>query len=63
MHIARSIRADGREEVVEFQPMRDIFHALQQIRYTGFVDLEYEVHADDPLLPLAGALRSFAASS
>jgi sugar phosphate isomerase/epimerase len=30
-------------------PVREIFQALIAIRYPGFVDLEYEVHADDPM--------------
>lgn len=30
-------------------PVREIFQALIAIRYGGFVDLEYEVHADDPM--------------
>jgi sugar phosphate isomerase/epimerase len=30
-------------------PMREIFQALIAINYKGFVDLEYEVHADDPM--------------
>jgi sugar phosphate isomerase/epimerase len=28
-------------------PIRDIFDALVKIRYPGWVDLEYEIHADD----------------
>lgn len=30
-------------------PVREIFQALMAIRYAGFVDLEYEVHGDDPM--------------
>lgn len=30
-------------------PIREIFAALAQINYKGFVDLEYEIKADDPL--------------
>ena len=30
-------------------PMRDIFAALVAIQYKGFVDLEYEIHGDDPM--------------
>ena len=30
-------------------PVREIFQALAAIRYPGFVDLEYEVHPDDPM--------------
>jgi sugar phosphate isomerase/epimerase len=38
-------------------PIREIFEALIAINYKGFVDLEYEVHADDPM---PGAMASFA---
>ncbi|MGA2421891.1 MAG: sugar phosphate isomerase/epimerase, partial [Candidatus Acidiferrum sp.] len=38
-------------------PVRGIFEALAAEKYKGFVDLEYEVHADDPM---AGVSRSFA---
>jgi sugar phosphate isomerase/epimerase len=30
-------------------PVREIFNALREIGYKGFVDLEYEVHGDDPM--------------
>ncbi len=30
-------------------PVREIFNALIETRYKGFVDLEYEVHGDDPM--------------
>ena len=38
-------------------PIREIFEALIAIKYKGFVDLEYEVHADDPM---PGVMASFA---
>jgi sugar phosphate isomerase/epimerase len=38
-------------------PVRDIFEALMAVQYRGFVDLEYEVHADDPM---PGVTKSFA---
>ncbi len=38
-------------------PFREIFEALVAIGYKGFVDLEYEVHADDPM---PGVISSFA---
>jgi sugar phosphate isomerase/epimerase len=38
-------------------PVREIFQALVAIRYQGFVDLEYEIHADDPM---PGVIGSFA---
>jgi sugar phosphate isomerase/epimerase len=30
-------------------PIRQIFEALIKINYPGFVDLEYEIHGDDPM--------------
>lgn len=38
-------------------PVREIFTALTAIHYPGFVDLEYEVHPDDPM---PGVISSFA---
>jgi sugar phosphate isomerase/epimerase len=38
-------------------PMREIFQALIATNYKGFVDLEYEVHGDDPM---PGVIGSFA---
>lgn len=38
-------------------PLKRIFEALIAIRYKGFVDLEYEIHPDDPM---PGVISSFA---
>jgi sugar phosphate isomerase/epimerase len=38
-------------------PIRGIFEALINIKYPGWVDLEYEVHGDDPM---PGVTESFA---
>jgi sugar phosphate isomerase/epimerase len=38
-------------------PVRRIFESLIAVHYEGFVDLEYEIHEDDPL---PGMSRSFA---
>jgi sugar phosphate isomerase/epimerase len=38
-------------------PVREIFEALAAIGYKGFVDLEYEIHGDDPM---PGVIASFA---
>jgi sugar phosphate isomerase/epimerase len=38
-------------------PVRKIFEILIAMKYQGFVDLEYEVHADDPM---PGVISSFA---
>jgi sugar phosphate isomerase/epimerase len=38
-------------------PMRKMFEALIAMNYKGFVDLEYEIHPDDPM---PGTIASFA---
>ena len=38
-------------------PVRKVFEALMAMRYQGFVDLEYEIHPDDPM---PGVSSSFA---
>ena len=38
-------------------PFRDIFEALVKTNYQGWVDLEYEIHGDDPM---PGVTESFA---
>ncbi len=38
-------------------PVRKIFEALMATNYPGFVDLEYEIHPDDPM---PGVISSFA---
>jgi sugar phosphate isomerase/epimerase len=38
-------------------PIREIFQALIQMKYQGWIDLEYEVHGDDPM---PGVTQSFA---
>ena len=38
-------------------PVKKIFEALSAMKYKGFVDLEYEVHPDDPM---PGVIESFA---
>jgi sugar phosphate isomerase/epimerase len=38
-------------------PVRKMFAALIEMKYRGFVDLEYEIHPDDPM---PGAIASFA---
>jgi len=37
-------------------PIRAIFEALAKIKYSGFVDLEYEIHGEDPM---PGVIESF----
>jgi len=38
-------------------PVRKMFEAIIAIGYKGFVDLEYEIHPDDPM---PGVIASFA---
>jgi sugar phosphate isomerase/epimerase len=38
-------------------PVRRMFEALVATKYKGFVDLEYEIHPDDPM---PGVISSFA---
>ena len=38
-------------------PFREVFQALIEINYQGFVDLEYEIHPEDPM---PGVIESFA---
>jgi sugar phosphate isomerase/epimerase len=38
-------------------PVKKIFEALIAMKYQGFVDLEYEIHPDDPM---PGVIASFA---
>ena len=38
-------------------PVPQIFRALADMHYPGYVDLEYEIHADDPM---PGVIKSFA---
>ena len=38
-------------------PVEKIFAALVSVRYSGYVDLEYEIHEDDPM---PGMVKSFA---
>ena len=37
-------------------PIRGIFEALINIKYPGWVDLEYEVHGDDPMPGVIGSM-------
>jgi len=53
MKVKESQVAVGRGKM----PVRSIFEALAAIGYKGFVDLEYEVHGEDPM---PGVTESFA---
>jgi sugar phosphate isomerase/epimerase len=53
LHVKESQVAVGEGKM----PVREIFEALIATKYAGFVDLEYEVHGDDPM---PGVIESFA---
>jgi sugar phosphate isomerase/epimerase len=56
--LAAATAKDSQVAVGEgLMPVREIFEALMAVRYDGFVDLEYEIHADDPM---PGVSSSFA---
>ena len=56
--LAKSQDKDSQVAVGDgIMPVREIFEALAAIKYTGFVDLEYEIHPDDPM---PGVISSFA---
>jgi sugar phosphate isomerase/epimerase len=60
MHIKDLTDFHSRESQVAvgdgIMPVREIFQALIDIKYKGYVDLEYEVHGDNPM---PGAIASF----
>jgi sugar phosphate isomerase/epimerase len=53
MHIKDLTTFEARESQVAVgegkMPVREIFDALIATKYKGFVDLEYEIHGDDPM--------------
>ena len=61
MHMKDLTSFDSKESQVAVgdgkMPVRRIFETLIAMKYKGFVDLEYEVHADDPM---PGVISSFA---
>jgi sugar phosphate isomerase/epimerase len=54
-------KADAKDSQVAvgrgIMPVREIFKELAKMRYPGYVDLEYEIHADDPM---PGVIESMA---
>jgi sugar phosphate isomerase/epimerase len=60
VHMKDLTNFDSKESQVAvgdgIMPVRGIFEALIKTNYKGFVDLEYEVHADDPM---PGVIASF----
>jgi sugar phosphate isomerase/epimerase len=61
MHIKDLTNFQSKESQVAvgdgLMPVRRIFETLTAMKYKGFVDLEYEVHGDDPM---PGVMSSFA---
>jgi sugar phosphate isomerase/epimerase len=56
--LANATEKDSQVAVGEgLMPVRGIFEALAATKYKGFVDLEYEIHAEDPM---PGVSTSFA---
>jgi len=56
--LANSEKKDSQVAVGDgVMPVKKIFEALNAIEYKGFVDLEYEIYADDPM---PGVIESFA---
>jgi len=56
--LAAATAKDSQVAVGEgLMPIRSIFEALVATKYNGFVDLEYEIHGDDPM---PGVSTSFA---
>jgi sugar phosphate isomerase/epimerase len=60
MHIKDLANFQSRDSQVDvgdgIMPIRGIFEALIAIKYKGFVDLEYEIHGDNPM---PGVIKSF----
>lgn len=61
MHMKDLTSFDSKESQVDvgngIMPIRGIFEALITTKYKGFVDLEYEIHDDNPM---PGVMNSFA---
>lgn len=61
VHMKDLAKADAKESQVAvglgLMPVREIFETLESIKYPGYVDLEYEIHGDDPM---PGAIESIA---
>jgi len=61
MHVKDLTNFQSKESQVAvgegIMPVKKIFEALGAIKYKGFVDLEYEIHPDDPM---PGVIESFA---
>ena len=53
IHMKDLTSAESKESQVAvgegIMPVRKMFEALIEIKYKGFVDLEYEIHPDDPM--------------
>ena len=62
MHIKDLANFQSKDSQVDvgdgIMPIRGVFEALIAIKYKGFVDLEYEIHAEDPMPGVIEALGS-----
>lgn len=61
IHMKDLAKADAKDSQVAvgrgLMPVREIFETLAAMRYRGYVDLEYEIHGDDPM---PGVIESIA---
>lgn len=61
IHMKDLAKADAKDSQVAvgrgLMPVREIFETLAAMRYPGYVDLEYEIHGDDPM---PGVIESIA---
>jgi sugar phosphate isomerase/epimerase len=61
IHIKDLAKADAKDSQVAvgrgIMPIKEIFQTLIELKYPGHVDLEYEIHGDDPM---PGVIESFA---
>jgi sugar phosphate isomerase/epimerase len=61
VHIKDLAKADAKDSQVAvgqgIMPVKAIFETLSAMKYPGYVDLEYEIHPDDPM---PGVTESFA---
>ena len=61
VHMKDLAKADAKDSQVAvgrgLMPVREMFAELAKMRYPGYVDLEYEIHGDDPM---PGVIESMA---
>lgn len=61
VHMKDLAKADAKDSQVSvgrgLMPVREIYQALEAVNFPGYVDLEYEIHGDDPM---PGVIESIA---